>query len=86
MRAELLSANWFLSVADARAKCEAWRRDYNELRPHGSLGQKTPMEQAQALSGTPRRRAKRPPKSRFGWSKDGVQTNTGTVKRASSTT
>jgi putative transposase len=53
VRAELLSANWFLSLADARVKCEAWRRDYNELRPHGSLGQKTPMEQAQALSGTP---------------------------------
>ncbi len=53
VRAELLSANWFLSLADARVRCEAWRRDYNELRPHGSLGQKTPMEQAQALSGTP---------------------------------
>jgi putative transposase len=51
VRAELLNANWFLSVSDARVKCEAWRREYNELRPHGSLGYQTPMEQAQALSG-----------------------------------
>lgn len=29
VRAELLSANWFLSLADARAKSEAWRREYN---------------------------------------------------------
>jgi putative transposase len=53
VRAELLSTNWFLSLADARTKCEAWRIEYNELRPHGSLGQKTPMEQAQALGGAP---------------------------------
>lgn len=52
VRAELLSANWFLSLADARTKCDAWRQEYNEVRPHSSLGQKTPMEQAQALSGT----------------------------------
>lgn len=40
VRAELLSANWFLSPADARTECEAWRIGCNELRPHGSLGQK----------------------------------------------
>lgn len=60
VRAELLSANWFFSLADARAKSEAWRREYNTLRPHGSLGWKTPMEQAQALLGIPRRRAREP--------------------------
>jgi hypothetical protein len=27
-----------LSLADARAKIEAWRRDFNECRPHTSLG------------------------------------------------
>ncbi len=53
VRAELLNVNWFLSLAGARAKCEAWRREYNTLRPHGSLGWKTPMEQAQALLGIP---------------------------------
>lgn len=38
VRAECLNADWFLSLDDARAKCEAWRRDYNEHRPHSSLG------------------------------------------------
>ena len=33
-RAECLNANWFLSLDEARAKCEDWRRDYNEVRPH----------------------------------------------------
>jgi transposase InsO family protein len=32
-RAECLNANWFLSHDEARAKCEAWRRDYNGGSP-----------------------------------------------------
>jgi putative transposase len=43
-RAECLNANWFLSLDEARQKCEAWRRDYNDVRPHSSLGGKTPRE------------------------------------------
>jgi len=31
-RAECLNADWFRSLDDARVKCEAWRRDYNEVR------------------------------------------------------
>jgi hypothetical protein len=31
-RAECLNAHWFMSLDDARAKCEAWRRDYNGRR------------------------------------------------------
>lgn len=41
-RAECLSAHWFLSLADARRKCERWRRDYNDVRPHSSIGYETP--------------------------------------------
>ena len=41
-RSECLNANWFLSLDEARRKCEAWRRDYNNVRPHSSLGGKTP--------------------------------------------
>ena len=29
-RAECLNAHWFMSLDDARRKCEAWRRHYNE--------------------------------------------------------
>jgi len=50
LRAECLNASWFLSLADARERLEAWRREYNEERPHGSLRNLTPRafaEQAQ---------------------------------------
>ena len=46
LRDECLNTHWFLSLADARTKIEAWRRDYNESRPHTSLGWKTPSEYA----------------------------------------
>ncbi len=47
-RAECLNASWFLSLDDARSKCEAWRTDYNEVRPHSSIGHKAPIELARA--------------------------------------
>lgn len=47
-RAECLNASWFLSLEDARSKCEAWRIDYNEVRPHSSIGHKAPIELARA--------------------------------------
>lgn len=33
LRQECLNEHWFLSLADARSKIEAWRRFYNEERP-----------------------------------------------------
>jgi putative transposase len=43
LRAECLSSHWFLSLADAAEKLEAWRRDYNEHRPHGAIGYNVPI-------------------------------------------
>jgi putative transposase len=43
MRDECLNVHWFMSLDDTRTKLEAWRRDYNELRPHSALGQKAPI-------------------------------------------
>ncbi len=43
-RAECLNAHWFLGLEDAREKLEAWRRDYNELRPHSVIGNTPPAE------------------------------------------
>lgn len=43
-RDECLNLNWFLSLDDAREKIESWRQDYNEYRPHQSLGGMTPAE------------------------------------------
>jgi putative transposase len=44
LRDECLNVDQFLSLADARAKLEAWRVDYNQQRAHSSLGQLTPSE------------------------------------------
>jgi putative transposase len=44
VRAECIDQNWFLSLDDARSKCEAYRREYNEERPHSAIGNKTPVE------------------------------------------
>jgi putative transposase len=51
-RDECLNEHWFLSVAEARTIIEAWRHDYNTVRPHGSLGQQTPAAYAAACAGT----------------------------------
>lgn len=49
-RDECLNANWFATMADARQKIEAWRQDYNDERPHSSLGYRAPREFAAELS------------------------------------
>ena len=43
LRAECLNTHWFLTLADARKKLEDWRKDYNEVRPHGAIGNKPPV-------------------------------------------
>ena len=43
-RDECLNENWFLGVEDARRIIEAWRREYNQERPHSSLGMRPPAE------------------------------------------
>ena len=42
-RAECPNTHWFMSLDDAREKLEAWRRDYNEVRPHSAIGNKPPV-------------------------------------------
>lgn len=43
-RQECLNQHWFLDREDARNKIEAWRIEYNGFRPHGMLGDLTPLE------------------------------------------
>jgi putative transposase len=43
MRRELLNAYLFNSLAEVRLLSEEWRIDYNEERPHKSLGYKSPL-------------------------------------------
>ena len=44
MRDECLNEHVFGSLAEARRIIEEWRIDYNEMRPHSSLGYQTPDE------------------------------------------
>jgi len=44
VRQELLNPSWFDTLEHARRDVAAWRRDYNEIRPHRSLGNKSPKE------------------------------------------
>ena len=43
-RAECLNAHWFANLLEAKQIIEAWRQEYNESRPHRSLGERTPSE------------------------------------------
>jgi putative transposase len=43
-RAECLNAHWFGTLTEAKRLIEAWRQEYNESRPHRSLGERTPSE------------------------------------------
>ncbi len=49
LRNECLNAEVFMDLVDARRKLEAWRRDYNEQKPHPSIGNLTPVEYAASL-------------------------------------
>jgi putative transposase len=44
-----LNAHWFVDLEDARRTIEAWRVDYNEVRPHSSLGRRPPAVYARML-------------------------------------
>ena len=47
LREECLRVSWFQNLFDARSKITAWRVEYNEERPHSSLGYRTPREFAE---------------------------------------
>ena len=44
LREECLTVSWFQNLFDARRKIAAWQKEYNEERPHSSLGYRTPKE------------------------------------------
>ncbi len=48
LREECLRVSWFQNLFDARRKIAAWHKEYNEERPHSSLGYRTPKEFAAA--------------------------------------
>ena len=50
LRDELLNAELFAGLADAKALAASWRNDYNHRRPHSSLGYATPAAYAATLT------------------------------------
>jgi putative transposase len=44
LREECLNMEWFRTRREAAAIIETWRRHYNDVRPHSSLGYLTPTE------------------------------------------
>ena len=48
-----LSAEWFTGLDDARVRIERWRHDYNERRPHRSIGRMPPAVYARRVAALP---------------------------------
>lgn len=67
-RADCLNQHWFMTLDDARQKMEDWRVDYNEVRPHSAIGNKSPISlmNGSGASGSPE--AQTPENSSAGWS------------------
>jgi transposase InsO family protein len=65
LRDELLDGEIFYSLAEAKIVVESWRRHYNTVRPHGSLGYKPPAPEvfvpAIAMRAAPQSRTASPP-------------------------
>ena len=50
LRDECLNASWFGNLFEARVKIAAWKEEYNEERPHSSLGYVAPVEFARRIA------------------------------------
>lgn len=50
LRAECLDQHWFRNLSEAREILEAWRVEYNRVRPHSALNNLTPEEYALKIS------------------------------------
>ena len=59
LRDECLNEHWFVSLADAQAAIEAWRVDYNTVRPHSARADQTPHHFGMTTVGAPRLTAAR---------------------------
>ncbi len=71
LRSECLNAHWFLSLQDACEKLEAWRRHYNEERPHSAIGTIPPILLANSAGATSPSDLSEAENSRPEWSKVG---------------
>ena len=51
LRDECLNMHWSENLGEARRLIERWRIDYNETRPHPSLGNRAPAAYTAELLG-----------------------------------
>ncbi len=51
LRDELLNREIFTTLMEAKVLIEKWRREYNGIRPHSSLGYKPPAPEAMVARG-----------------------------------
>ena len=51
LRDELLNGEIFYTLKEAEVLIEDWRRTYNQIRPHSSLGYRPPVPEATTLPG-----------------------------------
>jgi len=51
LRDECLNMHWFENLAEAKKVIERWRVEYNEMRPHSSLGNRAPAAYIAELLG-----------------------------------
>ena len=49
LRDELLNREIFATLTEAKVLIEQWRREYNQVRPHSSLGYRPPAPEARIL-------------------------------------
>ncbi|MEE8381085.1 MAG: transposase, partial [Thermodesulfobacteriota bacterium] len=49
LRDELLNREIFTTLTEARVLIEQWRKEYNHIRPHSSLGYRSPVPGARLL-------------------------------------
>lgn len=50
LRDECLNEHWFRTVREAQRIIEAWRLNYNQIRPHSALNNMTPSEYSDSIS------------------------------------
>ena len=52
LRKEVLNAEWFVSIEQAKAVIGKWLRKYNHVRPHQALGMRPPIPETVSNFGT----------------------------------